>query len=52
METLNEKESRVFKEMIRWMLSYRPGDRPTAEQLLGTDWTKHWAIPEFEDIDK
>ncbi|PNP74518.1 hypothetical protein FNYG_12141 [Fusarium nygamai] len=52
MEILGEKESYAFKEMIRWMLSYRPGDRPTAGQLLNTGWMKCWAIPEFENIHK
>ncbi|KAF5648870.1 dis1-suppressing kinase [Fusarium sp. NRRL 25303] len=52
METLGEKESHAFKDMIRWMLSYSPGDRPTAEQLLKTDWMKYWAIPDFDNIHK
>ncbi|KAF5596095.1 kinase domain-containing protein [Fusarium pseudoanthophilum] len=52
MEILGEKESHAFREMIWWMLSYRPGDRPTAEQLLNTEWMKCWAIPEFENIHK
>ncbi|KAF5688352.1 kinase domain-containing protein [Fusarium denticulatum] len=52
MEILGEEESHAFKEMIQWMLSYRPGHRPTAEQLLNTDWLKCWAIPEFENIHK
>ncbi|CVK95263.1 related to dis1-suppressing protein kinase dsk1 [Fusarium mangiferae] len=52
MEILGEKESHAFKEMIRWMLSYSPGDRPTAEQILKTDWMKYWAMPNFDNIHK
>lgn len=50
MEILGENESHAFKEMIRWMLSYSLDDRPTAEELLKTDWMRHWAIPNFENI--
>ncbi|KAH7154355.1 kinase-like domain-containing protein [Fusarium sp. MPI-SDFR-AT-0072] len=52
MEIREGRESHAFKEVIRWMLSYRPSDRPTAEQLLNIDWTKFWAITEFENSHK
>ncbi|KAI1024300.1 hypothetical protein LB504_005524 [Fusarium proliferatum] len=52
MEILGEKESHAFREMIRWMLSYSPGDRPTAEQPLKTDWVKYWAMSNFDNIHK
>ena len=50
METLDEKEGHAFQEMIRWMLTFRPGDRPSADEVLDTAWMKDWAIPEFEKI--
>ncbi|KAH7019746.1 kinase-like domain-containing protein [Ilyonectria destructans] len=48
METLDEKESHALCEMIRWMLAFRPGDRPSADQVLKTAWMRNWAIPESE----
>ena len=50
METLDEKEGYAFQEMIRWMLTFRPGDRPSVNEVLDTAWMKGWAIPEFEKI--
>ena len=50
METLDEKEGHAFQEMIRWMLTFRPGDRPSADEVLDTAWMKGWAVPEFKKI--
>ncbi|EGX87893.1 protein kinase domain protein [Cordyceps militaris CM01] len=40
-------EARAFIELMRWMLSYRPSDRPTAEQVLGSEWLSKWARPDL-----
>jgi serine/threonine protein kinase len=50
MEMLNLKEKDAFFKMIRWMLAFRPGDRPTAKQVLETEWIRNWALPEYENI--
>jgi hypothetical protein len=36
--------------MLRWMLAFRPGDRPTAKQVLETEWMREWALPECEKV--
>ncbi|KAM5357520.1 hypothetical protein ACJZ2D_016182 [Fusarium nematophilum] len=48
METLSEKERDALFEMVRWMLAFRPSDRPSAKQVLETAWMRDWAIPECD----
>ena len=48
LETLSDEERDALFEMVRWMLSFRPGERPSAKQVLETDWMRKWAIPEYE----
>ncbi|PNY27326.1 Protein kinase domain protein [Tolypocladium capitatum] len=50
MATLDAKEKDAFFAMMRWMLAFRPGDRPTAKQVLETAWMRDWALPEYENI--
>ncbi|GJC92837.1 protein kinase domain protein [Colletotrichum higginsianum] len=45
METLDERERDALFDMVRWMLAFRPEDRPSARQVLETAWMKNWAIP-------
>ncbi|KAJ0164541.1 Serine/threonine-protein kinase SRPK [Colletotrichum tanaceti] len=45
METLGEGERDALFDMVRWMLAFRPEDRPSARQVLETAWMKNWAIP-------
>jgi serine/threonine protein kinase len=46
MAMLDEKEKEALFAMLRWMLAFRPGDRPTAKQVLETEW----ALPECEKV--
>jgi serine/threonine-protein kinase SRPK3 len=39
-------------EMLRSMLSFRPENRPTAKQVLESEWMVKWALPEYEKIRK
>ena len=48
MATMDEEERVALFEMIRWMLAYRPGERPSAKQVLETSWMRNWAIPDCE----
>ncbi|OAA63429.1 protein kinase domain protein [Niveomyces insectorum RCEF 264] len=41
--TLDEEEAAAFLRLIRQMLAYRPEDRPTAEQVLESEWMVRWA---------
>lgn len=45
---VSERDS--FFAMLRPMLSFKPEDRPSAQQVLESEWMVKWAIPEFEKI--
>lgn len=36
--------------MLRSMLSFRPENRPSAQQVLESEWMVKWALPEYEKI--
>lgn len=48
MTVFDEKEGEAFSAMIRWMLAFRPGHRPSAAQVLETEWMRDWALPEAD----
>ena len=48
--TLDGDEEAALFEMIRWMLKFKPTDRPTAAQVLNTRWMRDWALPEFSKM--
>ncbi|KAJ9192489.1 hypothetical protein DTO164E3_8318 [Paecilomyces variotii] len=38
--------------LLQSMLSFRPEDRPTAQEVLESEWMVKWALPEYERIGK
>lgn len=50
MATMDMKEKEALFSMMRWMLAFRPGDRPTAKQVLETPWMRDWALPEYKNL--
>ncbi|RMD39203.1 hypothetical protein DV735_g5927, partial [Chaetothyriales sp. CBS 134920] len=52
MEVLNDNEAVAFLDMLRWMLAWKPKDRPTADQVLDTVWMKRWALPAYDQTQK
>ncbi|KAM7204865.1 Serine/threonine-protein kinase [Rhypophila sp. PSN 637] len=46
--TPDEEEKLAFLELLQWMLRWKPEERPTAEQVLETNWMRNWAIPAYE----
>ncbi|KAH7305020.1 kinase-like domain-containing protein [Stachybotrys elegans] len=48
MEPLDAEEMAALQQLLRWMLAWRPEDRPTAEQVLKTKWMRRWALPAYE----
>ncbi|KAJ5796138.1 protein kinase domain protein [Penicillium psychrosexuale] len=44
----NERDA-LFS-MLRPMLSFRPENRPSAQQVLESEWMVKWALPEYEKI--
>ncbi|KAL4887219.1 kinase-like protein [Aspergillus karnatakaensis] len=45
---IGENETTAFLNLIRHMLSFRPEERPTAEQVLQSEWMVKWALPDYE----
>ncbi|KAJ4144314.1 hypothetical protein LMH87_003204 [Akanthomyces muscarius] len=35
-------------QLLRCMLSYDPLQRPTADEVFGSDWVVKWAMNDFE----
>ncbi|KAK7407827.1 hypothetical protein QQX98_009998 [Neonectria punicea] len=48
MGSLDVEEKVAFFTMMRWMLAFRPSDRPTAKEVLETAWMRDWALPDFK----
>ncbi|EGE05967.1 CMGC/SRPK protein kinase [Trichophyton equinum CBS 127.97] len=44
----SEEETTTFLNLMRQMLAFRPEERPTALQVLQSEWMVKWAFPEFE----
>ncbi|KAJ5634395.1 hypothetical protein N7528_002237 [Penicillium herquei] len=49
---MEENEVAVFLDLIRPMLAFRPEDRPTADEVLMSDWMVKCALPSYEQIQK
>ncbi|KAJ5443370.1 hypothetical protein N7445_004483 [Penicillium cf. griseofulvum] len=45
-DEIEEEETAVFLDLMRRMLSFRPEERPTAEEVLMSDWMVKWALPD------
>ncbi|KAJ5836588.1 hypothetical protein N7447_002614 [Penicillium robsamsonii] len=45
---IEEEEKAAFLDLMRRMLSFRPEERPTAEEVLMSDWMVKWALPDCE----
>ncbi len=41
-------EMRALENLLRDMLAYEPSERPTAEQLMRSEYMVNWAIPAWE----
>ena len=52
MPALETSERDALSSMLRSMLSFRPEDRPSARQVLESEWMVKWALPEYEKICK
>ncbi|KAM7212789.1 Protein kinase-like domain containing protein, partial [Rhypophila decipiens] len=47
---LGEEEKVALLELLKYMLRWRPGERPTAEDVLESTWMRNWAMPAYERI--
>ncbi|TEA11519.1 hypothetical protein C8034_v007313 [Colletotrichum sidae] len=52
MEVIGKEEKVALLELLRWMLAWRPGERPSAEEVLGSTWMTRWALPAYDESRK
>ena len=48
MSVIHDEERVALLELLRWMLAWKPRDRPNAEEVLGAAWMTQWALPAYE----
>lgn len=48
-DEFDENEKAAFLDLMRRMLSFRPEERPTAEEVLKSEWMVKWALPDYEE---
>lgn len=41
-------EKAAYIRLMRRMLAFQPEDRPTAEEVLSSDWMAQLCLPDFE----
>ncbi|KAF1956234.1 kinase-like protein [Byssothecium circinans] len=46
--TFEEEETRAILELMRGMLRFRPEERLTVDEVLGSEWMVNWALPQLE----
>ena len=44
----DEEETIAILELMRQMLAFRPEERPTAEEVLKSEWMVKWVLPDFK----
>ncbi|KAH8724959.1 kinase-like domain-containing protein [Phaeosphaeriaceae sp. PMI808] len=50
MTEMDKEEKEAFLALLRSMLSFRPEDRPSAQQVLQSPWMQKWAGPAYESM--
>ncbi|QKX54862.1 uncharacterized protein TRUGW13939_01952 [Talaromyces rugulosus] len=50
MPMFDARERDAIFDMLRPTLLFRPENRPTTRQILGSEWMVKWALPEFGKI--
>lgn len=41
-------ERDALLSMLRSMVSFKPESRPSAKEVLASEWMVKWALPEYE----
>jgi len=41
-------ELRALEDMLRAMMAFEPAERPTADQVLRSEYMVRWALPAWE----
>ncbi|KAK8136982.1 protein kinase domain protein [Apiospora sp. TS-2023a] len=47
-ETMGADERDALLGLLRWMLAWKPGDRPDVMQVLEAEWMTRWALPAYQ----
>ncbi|KFY45713.1 hypothetical protein V494_00818 [Pseudogymnoascus sp. VKM F-4513 (FW-928)] len=47
-EEFGREETVAILDLMRRMLAFRPEDRPTAKEVLESNWMVKWVLPDFE----
>ena len=50
MEEVSKKEKAALIDVLKPMLTFKPGDRMTAEQIVESKLMKEWALPELSRL--
>jgi serine/threonine-protein kinase SRPK3 len=45
-------EAAAFLNLMRRMLAFRPEERPTAKEVLESEWMVQWALPELSRVER
>jgi serine/threonine-protein kinase SRPK3 len=44
----DREETAAILDLMRRMLAFRPEERPTAEEVLKSEWMVKWVLPDFD----
>nr|POE67015.1 isoform 2 of srsf protein kinase 2 [Quercus suber] len=48
MGTFDDQEWDALLKLLKWMLAWKPSDRPDVKQVLETEWMTNWALPAYQ----
>ncbi|KAK0614608.1 kinase-like domain-containing protein [Immersiella caudata] len=48
-EVVKGDEKAALLELLRWMLAWRPCERPSVDEVLKSAWMKQWALPAYKE---
>ncbi|KAH6919344.1 kinase domain-containing protein [Coprinopsis sp. MPI-PUGE-AT-0042] len=51
MGEFGKDEKVAILDLMRRMLTFRPEDRPTAEEVLDSEWMVKWALPDLRQVE-
>ncbi|PGH13635.1 hypothetical protein AJ80_06267 [Polytolypa hystricis UAMH7299] len=43
-----KEETAAISDLMRRMLAFRPEERPSAQEVLESEWIVKWVLPDFE----
>ena len=49
-EEVSEDEKAALIALLRAMMAYRPEERPTAMEIMESEWMRKWALLDMENM--